>query len=41
MSENLLSNREYVKCWNCDAYIGVGVVSRDGGDCPLCEAELD
>ena len=37
----LLSNREYVKRWNCDAYIGVGVVSRDNGCCPLCEAELD
>ena len=40
MSE-LVSNREYVKCWNCGAYIGVGVVRRNDGDCPLCEAELD
>ena len=41
MSENLLSNREYVKCWNCDAYIGVAVVSKHDGRCPSCEAELD
>ncbi len=37
----LLSNREYVKCWGCDAYIGVAVVRRNNGDCPLCEAELE
>ena len=35
----LLSNREYVKCWNCDGYIGKKVlISRGEDTCPLCEA---
>jgi len=32
--------RDYVKCWNCDGYIGKNIVQRDDFDneCPLCYA---
>ena len=33
--------RDYVKCWNCDGYIGKNIVQRDDFDneCPLCYAD--
>ncbi len=31
--------KNYVKCWNCDGYIGKKVLVAQGiDDCPLCEA---
>ena len=33
-------SKGYVKCWNCDGYIGTELLDEDHYDnqCPLCDA---
>jgi len=33
-------SKEFVKCWNCNAFVGVKLLKDDdyGDQCPLCEA---
>ena len=33
--------RQYVKCWNCNAYVDTKLLHPDkyDGECPMCKAE--
>jgi|APSaa5957512493_1039668.scaffolds.fasta_scaffold53524_1 translation initiation factor 2 beta subunit (eIF-2beta)/eIF-5 len=41
MTEPTGRAKNYVKCWNCDGYIGKKLLREDWYDnqCPLCGAE--
>lgn len=40
MSEQTGRAKNYIKCWNCDGYIGKSILQREEQDdvCPLCGA---
>ena len=41
MSEPTGRAKNYVKCWNCDGYVGKKLLKEDWYDnqCPLCGAD--